>query len=78
MRRFAPPQKATDMSTDPFTLTPSLASKLGSIAQHVDEGLLGPRGHPFDLEALRTLLADPEVSAWLGQMYAMAMLPVKR
>ena len=57
--------------------TPALLSKLGSIVVHVDE-MLSPEGHVFDRAALDLLLRDPEVVAWLEQMNAMAMVPVKR
>lgn len=57
--------------------SPSLLSKLGSIAIHVEE-MLAPGGHEFDLAALQTLLADTEVRDWLAAMEALAMLPVKR
>ena len=55
----------------------SLLCKLGSIVVHADEGLSND-GHPFDLTALRGLLGDPEVVAWLKGMQAAAFLPVKR
>jgi hypothetical protein len=54
-----------------------LLAKLGSIAVHTDE-LLGPSSSVFDTEALRALLDDPELKAWLEAMDAMAMLPLKR
>lgn len=56
---------------------PSLLSKLASIAVHADE-LLSPDGHDFDRHALKSALGDPEVSEWLGQMDALAMIPRKR
>jgi hypothetical protein len=55
----------------------TLAVKLGSIAVHVDE-FLSPHGHEFDKHALRTLIEDGEVKAWLQQMDALAMIPKKR
>lgn len=51
--------------------------KLGSLAVHADE-LLSPSGHEIDASAVKGLLADPEVRAWLGEMDKMAFLPVKR
>lgn len=66
-------------NADRYPLNPSvgLLAKLGSIAQHCDEAI-GADGHAFDLAAIRALLADPEVSAWLDAMHKLAMLPVKR
>ena len=60
-------------------LTPSagLLAKLGSIAVHVDE-VLSPFGHSFDLEAVKPLIADPEVQAWLRGMTELALMPEKR
>jgi hypothetical protein len=55
----------------------SLLVKLGSIAVHVDE-MLSPLGHGWDGEALKPLLADPEVTAWIEQMTAEGLLPVQR
>ena len=60
-------------------LHPSLSvlCKLGSIARHVDE-FLSPGGHDFDRVEIGVLLRDPEVRAWMAEMDAAAMLPVKR
>lgn len=63
----------TDMLNPPA----SLLCKLASIAVHADE-LASPHGHQFDADALRSALADPEVSAWLAAMTAAALAPVKR
>jgi len=51
--------------------------KLGSIAVHADE-YLSPKGHEFDVVALKALLEDPEIVEWLEEMNKMAFLPVKR
>lgn len=51
--------------------------KLGSIARHAQE-LLGPSGHPVDEQAIKALLADPEIVEWMEQADAMALLPVMR
>lgn len=56
---------------------PALLAKLGSIIQHIDEGL-STAAHFFDIEATRAVLADPEVRAWLQEMDALAMIPKKR
>lgn len=62
------------MTTDvPLTLL----MKLGSIAVHADE-LLSADGHDFDRVAIRSLLSDPEVEAFVADMTAKALLPVKR
>lgn len=61
----------------PFNPAPALLCKLGSIAVHVEE-MFSPKGHEFDRVALASLLADPEVKAWLAEMDALAMLPKKR
>ena len=63
--------------TDPLKPSPSLLCKLGSIIAHADE-LASPSGHPFDKAALVTLMSDVDVTEWIAQMRAMAMLPVKR
>ncbi len=72
--------------TDPKTperqsvaLAPSVSVgiKLASIAVHTDE-MLSDGGHAFDAEAIRTLLADPEVVAYLDVLRPLALLPVKR
>lgn len=51
--------------------------KLGSIARHAEE-LIDPGGHPLDAEAIRGLLADPEIIAVLDALDRLALLPVKR
>jgi hypothetical protein len=56
--------------------SPALLCKLGSIIVHAEEGA-SAQGHPFDVIALRQLLADPEVKQWLDDMAAAALLPVK-
>lgn len=55
----------------------SLMTKLGSIAVHAEEAT-SASGHPFDAEAIRSLMADPEVAEFLGAMRKLALLPVKR
>lgn len=60
-------------------LRPQLALlvKLGSIAVHVDE-FTSAGGHEYDLTALKGLIADREVRAWLASMDANSFLPVRR
>jgi len=60
-------------------LSPSigLLAKLGSIAVHADE-FMSPDGHPWDREALQTLLQDAEVREFVSQMQAKALVPLKR
>lgn len=56
---------------------PALLCKLGSIIVHFEE-LNSKDGHAFDKIAVDQLIADPDVQAWISEMQAMAMLPVKR
>lgn len=55
----------------------ALLVKLGSIVVHADEYVSGS-GHEFDLQAIKSLVADREVLAWLASMDAKAFLPVRR
>ena len=65
------------MTGDPLHPAPTLLVKLGSIAVHAQEAA-GPLGHPLDLEAMKPLLADPEVAAWLDEMGRLALIPLRR
>jgi hypothetical protein len=60
-------------------LTPSIAllAKLGSIAVHADE-FMSPNGHPWDREALKTLLEDGDVREFVAQMQKQALVSLKR
>jgi hypothetical protein len=60
---------------DPLKPPLTLLSKLGSIAVHAEE-MSSPKGHAFDLIAIRSLLADSEVVAWVKAMDV--YLPQKR
>ena len=60
---------------DPLKPPLPLLSKIGSIVVHAQE-LFGPMGHHFDREAMKTLLQDEEVNAWIKQMGV--YLPRKR
>ena len=62
---------------DCFSPRPSLLAKVGSILTHVEEAN-GPGGHPFDVAAIKALIADPEVQGWLDGMRANNLLPLKR
>jgi hypothetical protein len=44
---------------------------------HADE-MLSAFGHPADADAIRSLLADEEVDAWLRNMREKVLLPEKR
>lgn len=55
----------------------SVGIKLASIAVHTDE-LLSPAGHQLDVDAIKGLLSDPEVVAYLETLRPLALLPVKR
>jgi hypothetical protein len=65
------------MSKDVLKPSSALLCKLGSIIVHADE-LMSPFGHQFDREALRPLLADPEVAEWIAGMGELALIPLKR
>ncbi len=60
-----------------FTLGMGPAAKIGSILVHADEATAS-KGHPFDVVAIRSLIDDPEVQAFLGLLRKYALLPVKR
>lgn len=60
-----------------ITLSTSLTIKLASIAVHADE-LMSPGVHQADKDAIKGLLADPEVRQALASMERMAVLPVRR
>ena len=62
---------------DPLKPELALLIKLGSIAVHADE-MFSPSGHQFDKITLNNLLQDPELKAWLQEMDARGLLPVKR
>ncbi len=62
---------------DPLKPSASLLCKLASIAVHADE-MLSPSGHDFDRQALKTVVGDAEVTAWIAAMTKVGMAPVKR
>lgn len=66
------------MSMEAF-LHPDLTTlmKLGSLARHVEEAL-GDGRHELDVAAMKGLLADPDLQAWLANGDALALLPVLR
>ncbi len=57
-------------------MSDTLTIKLMSLAVHAEE--YTETHDPFDMEAIRGLLVDPEVKAKRAELDAMAMLPVKR
>lgn len=61
------------------SMTPSfsVAVKLASVAVHAEE-LISPTGAELDAAAIRGLLADPDVAAYLDTLSSLALLPVKR
>jgi len=65
------------VKNNPLEPDTSLLVKLGSIAVHIEEAM-SAKGHHFDLVALRQLVSDPEVKAWLREMDKMALVPRKR
>jgi hypothetical protein len=61
--------------SDPLKPELTLLMKLGSIVVHIDEALsIG--GHTFDIEAIKPILQDPAVQAWIKEMGV--YLPLKR
>lgn len=52
-------------------------AKIGSALVHAEE-LLSPEGHPFDADALRNALADPEVQSFIAELRLQALVPLKR
>lgn len=60
-----------------LSLAISVIVKLGSIAVHAEE-MLSAKGHEFDISVLESLLNDPEIKEWIGEMNKLALLPVKR
>lgn len=64
-------------SDGPLKPSAQLLTKLGSIVVHADE-MLSTKGHHFDLATLKSLLQDPQVKEWIGQMDALALVPKKR
>lgn len=65
------------MDNNPLKPSISLLCKLGSIAVHAEEGT-SKKGHEFDITALKSLLMDAEVMAWLKAMDDLALIPKKR
>lgn len=63
--------------SNPLVPSVSLLAKIGSIVVHADE-LTSDGGHEFDAAALRDLLRDPDVTAWLDAMSQAALVPKKR
>lgn len=55
----------------------ALLVKLGSIVVHADEAV-SDGSHQFDIAAIKSLVADREVQAWLAAMDAASFLPVRR
>lgn len=61
--------------SDPLKPDAQLLMKLGSIVVHADEAT-SPGSSSLDVDAIRSLVADPAVQAWVKDMGA--LLPVKR
>lgn len=70
-------KRSKQTTTSPLNPPASTLAKLGSIIVHAEEAT-STNGHEFDWHTFHTLLADPEVQAWLKGMQDLAMLPVKR
>jgi hypothetical protein len=69
-------EKAVEALADPLRPSITLLGKLGFIAVRIEEYL--DTRHDFDYLALRRLLADEEVRAWLEGMAAMAHIPRRK
>lgn len=70
MKKQAPkitPKKLPDFCT----LTVPLAAKLAAVVVHAEE-MLSPQGHAFDRMALKTVIEDPAVQAWIKSCGALA------
>jgi hypothetical protein len=61
-------------------MRPSLAllAKLGSLVVHLQGAEIGECVTTADAVAIRALLADPEIEAWLAEMQKFGLVPVKR
>lgn len=57
--------------------TEAVAIRMASALIHADE-FMSPHGHEFDLEAFRRVFDDPDVSAYLQELDALALLPLRR
>lgn len=62
---------------NPLKPSVALLVKIGSLVVHLEEAR-SATSHAFDLAAIESLQADPEVQHWFSAMTKMAMLPVKR
>lgn len=76
MRKHGMTDKVSEMA-DLYSPPIGLLCKLGSIVVHVDEAT-GDRPHEFDWTAIRALLADRDVQAWIEGMTKAGFMPVKR
>lgn len=63
--------------SDPFELSAALAAKIGSIVVHAEEAV-SDDGHPFDVEAIKVLVSQPDVQEWLLALSSMALVPRRR
>lgn len=77
MLYFCEELRKADDPKDLIETSNSLLCKLGSLAVHADE-YLAPLAHGFDRDAIKSLLADPEVAAFLHGLDSMSLLPLKR
>lgn len=64
-------------TTDPLKPSLALLVKLGSALVHADE-FFRPNRHELDKTAYDDLMRDAEVKAWIDDMTAKGLLPVKR
>jgi len=51
--------------------------KLGSLFVHVEEAI-STKAHSFDILAIKQILEDDDVKAWIEKMDNLALVPKKR
>lgn len=55
----------------------SILTKLGSLYIHIEE-TISNKGHSFDIESIKGILADEELQEWIKGMDKLALIPKKR
>jgi hypothetical protein len=62
---------------EPIIPSLQLLVKLGSLVIHYQEAT-GPKRHPLDMDAIRSIEGEPDVQEWISEMTKRGFLPVKR
>jgi hypothetical protein len=81
--RSAPPKRRDPKRRSPTTtvdfppMSLALASKIGSMIVHVDEGR-SDQGHAFDWGTYDALRRDAEITAFMDALAAKGLLPLRR